>query len=102
MIISNTFNGIHSVGKSRFLSGHVGYNLEMMGNVWVRKGLKYHGYVPENGRKDEDTDEEVPGDEAELVVVVWLGQRRLSDLGEGQGGPVEAVTVLRGQRRIPL
>ena len=76
----------------------------MIVNVLVRKGLKlkYHGYVPENGRKDEDTDEEVPGDEAELVVVVRLGQRRLSDLGEGQGGPVEAVTVLRGQRRITL
>ena len=65
-------------------------------------GTKYHGYVSENGREDEDTDEEVPGDEAELVIVVWLRQRRLSDLGEGQGGPVEAVTVLRGQRRISL
>ena len=66
--------------------------------------LKYcdHGNVAEDGGKDEDPDEEVPGDEAELVVVVRLRQRRLSDLGEGQSGPVEAVAILRGQGRISL
>ena len=47
--------------------------------------LKYpdHGNVAENGSEDEHPDEEVPGHEAKLVVVVWLRQRRLPDLSEG-------------------
>ena len=66
--------------------------------------IKYfdHGNVAEDGGEDEHPDEEVPGHKAELIVVVWLRQGRLPDLGKSKSGPVEAVAILRGQGRISL
>ena len=45
--------------------------------------------VADDGGKDEHADEEVDGDEEVLEISLWL--RGLSDGGEGEGGPVEAV-----------
>ena len=45
--------------------------------------------VADDGGKDEHADEEVDGDEEVLEISLWLGS--LSDGGEGEGGPVEAV-----------
>ena len=45
--------------------------------------------VADDGGKDEHADEEVDGDEEVLEISLWL--RCLSDGGEGEGGPVEAV-----------
>ena len=51
--------------------------------------------VTHDGGEDEDTNEEIKGDEQVLHVLLWLGG--LPYGGEGQGGPVEAVDVLRGE-----
>ena len=45
--------------------------------------------VADDGGKDEHADEEVDSDEEVLEISLWL--RGLSDGGEGEGGPVEAV-----------
>ena len=51
--------------------------------------------VTHDGGEDEDTNEEIKGDEQVLHVLLWLGG--LPYGGEGQGEPVEAVDVLRGE-----
>ena len=45
--------------------------------------------VADDGGKDEHADEEVDRDKEVLEISLWL--RGLSDGGEGEGGPVEAV-----------
>ena len=45
--------------------------------------------VADDGGKDEHADEEVDGDEEVLEISFWLWS--LTDGGEGEGGPVEAV-----------
>ena len=54
--------------------------------------------VPHDCGEDEHTNEEVDGDKE--VLEVAFGLRRLSDGGEGEGWPVEAVDVLRRQRVV--
>ena len=68
------FDGVHLVTEVSSRGVHVGD----------------HGPdVADDGGEDEHADEEVDGDEEVLEISLWL--RSLSDGGEGEGGPVEAV-----------
>ena len=78
-------DGVHFVPEVRFRGVHVG---------------DHRADVTHDGGKDQDAEEEVDCDEEILRVLLRL--RRLTNGGQRQRGPVEAVDVLRRKRIITL